>query len=669
MNMRNGLWALALASTAWAWPLVSDGQVAGLPQHPFIRGDFNSDGQANVADGVGILTYLFGSSTQPPSCLQAGDIDSNLQVNIGDAVLLLAYLFNGGNPPSAPFPTCGLEPTGGVSPLGCNPSVAYCTPVILPTQFIWPMPGNDADEWVINNYVDLNPSGGITDYLGGSKSYDGHRGIDIDVPTFRAMDANFPIIAAAAGTVVGLEDSNFDRNMSCTGNWNFVKLEHADGTTSTYGHLKQNSVVVSMGQHVTAGTVLGVVGSSGCSTAPHLHFEVRDEDNQVVDPFLEDMFINPPVYNTPIGLMDATLRSGAISSANQIKDPPPNVTVISPGSTLGIGLSMGGGGPGSSILLRLRDPSNAVFASTTINFTQVYRHSFWWWNPVLPAGAAQGEWEVEILVNGALVREYDVFVGPVLTGFQQVRHGVSAASYQSTFDAMVANGYRPVWVDGSSYNGNTYYNVVFDQSNPGPWVAFHNLTSAQYQTQFTTWTNAGYRLTHIDCYPVGSSLRYAAIFVDQAFGPVWTASHGLTAAQFNSEFTTRSNQGYHPEVISVVDLNGTLYFTTLWEQGSVGSWYAYYGMTSAGYQTEFTNQSNAGRELRYVNAYTDDAGTGRYVAVWSSVGPSSWVGRHNLTSGGFQTEFDTWTGAGLSTRMVTAHETGGVFRYTGFWSN
>lgn len=669
MNRQNWLWALILGLSAWGLPGTIEAQIAGIPAHPFIRGDINSDGQTNVADGVGILTYLFTPGTPVPGCLQAGDIDNNQLVNIGDAILFLAYLFNGGAAPAQPFPNCGIDPTGGASPLGCNPTVSFCTPIVLPTMFIWPMPGSDADEWVINNYVDLNAGGGVTDYLGGSKSYDGHRGIDIDVPTFRAMDDDFPILAAAPGVVVSLDDSNFDRNMSCTGTWNFVRIEHADGTTSTYGHLKQNSVVVSVGQNVAAGTVLGVVGSSGCSTAPHLHFEVRDADNQVVDPFLENMFFSPPVYNTPIGLMDVSLRSGAVSNANQIKDPPPNVTVISPGSTLGIGLSMGGGQSGDQILIRLRNPSNAVFASTTINFTQVYRHSFWWWNPSIPVGAPQGYWEVEILINNVLVRDYDVFVGPVLTGFQQVRHGVPSSSYQSTFDAMVANGYRPVWVDGSSFNGSTYYNVVFDRSTPGPWAAFHNLTGAQYQTQFTNYTNAGYRLEHIDCYPVGNSLRYAAIFVKPPIGPVWAASHGLTTSQFNAEFTTRSNQGYHPEVISVVDLNGTLYFTTLWEQGPVGSWYAYYGLTSAGYQTEFTSQANAGRELRYLNAYTDNAGTGRYVAVWSSVGPSSWVGRHNLTSAGFQNEFDTWTNAGLNTRMVTAHETGGVFRYSGFWSN
>ena len=50
------------------------------------------------------------------------------------------------------------------------------------------------------------------------------------------------------GQVIDLFDSNFDRNMSCTGQWNFVTVLHSSGLRSIYGHLKKDSVVVSIGQ-------------------------------------------------------------------------------------------------------------------------------------------------------------------------------------------------------------------------------------------------------------------------------------------------------------------------------------------------------------------------------------------------------------------------------------
>lgn len=85
-----------------------------------------------------------------------------------------------------------------------------------------------------------------------------HEGIDIAAPTGR------PIGAAAAGTVIVAGWSG--------GYGNLVVVSH--GTISTaYGHMSR--IAVSNGQQVSRGTVLGAVGSTGHSTGPHLHFEVR----------------------------------------------------------------------------------------------------------------------------------------------------------------------------------------------------------------------------------------------------------------------------------------------------------------------------------------------------------------------------------------------------------
>ncbi len=85
-----------------------------------------------------------------------------------------------------------------------------------------------------------------------------HEGIDLGV------GFGTPIGAAAAGTVIVAGWSG--------GYGNLVVVSH--GTISTaYGHM--SSIAVSSGQQVSRGTVLGAVGSTGHSTGPHLHFEVR----------------------------------------------------------------------------------------------------------------------------------------------------------------------------------------------------------------------------------------------------------------------------------------------------------------------------------------------------------------------------------------------------------
>lgn len=89
-----------------------------------------------------------------------------------------------------------------------------------------------------------------------------HRGIDIAAP--RGSD----IYAAAAGTVTF---SNFKENYG-----NTVILRHADGYTTLYSQM--DTILVSSGQQVDAGALIGLVGDSGLSTAPHLHFELRHND-------------------------------------------------------------------------------------------------------------------------------------------------------------------------------------------------------------------------------------------------------------------------------------------------------------------------------------------------------------------------------------------------------
>ena len=94
-----------------------------------------------------------------------------------------------------------------------------------------------------------------------------HPGLDLGAPY------GSPIHAAAAGTVVwcGWE----------SGYGNFVVIDHGGGIATAYGH--QSRIAVSCNEQVAQGQVIGYVGSTGNSTGPHLHFEVR-VNGDPVDP-------------------------------------------------------------------------------------------------------------------------------------------------------------------------------------------------------------------------------------------------------------------------------------------------------------------------------------------------------------------------------------------------
>jgi len=283
--------------------------------------------------------------------------------------------------------------TDGVSADSMQPSV--CT---HPTLCLgWPLAGPDGRAWVINNYVDRDPGTGVLDYRGGAKTYDGHAGVDIDIANFPAMDAGVPVYAAAPGEVVSVVDGNPDRNTSCMGTANQVVVRHADGSQAIYAHLRTGSTAVTTGSNVSRGTLLGQVGSSGCSSGPHLHFQINDAANLVRDPFEDGMWDAPPVYDTPLGVMDVLLKASPYTGWNEAMDPAPNITSISGGSTLQVGVISGGGQPTDTLVVRLVKPGGGAGAMNTFTMTQAYRHAFW----VLPVvvGTQSGAWTIEILTN------------------------------------------------------------------------------------------------------------------------------------------------------------------------------------------------------------------------------------------------------------------------------
>ena len=95
-----------------------------------------------------------------------------------------------------------------------------------------------------------------------------HTGIDI------SAQLGTPVTAAADGLVVAVGHSNF-------GYGNYVVIAHGGGIATLYGHLLQTNANV--GDKVGRGQVIGLEGSTGFSTGPHVHFEVRLND-QVIDP-------------------------------------------------------------------------------------------------------------------------------------------------------------------------------------------------------------------------------------------------------------------------------------------------------------------------------------------------------------------------------------------------
>ncbi len=88
-----------------------------------------------------------------------------------------------------------------------------------------------------------------------------------------------PIVAQADGVVMSVKDSNADAPVGKSGGWlnaNSVSVYYGGGVVGSYGHIQKGSAKVKVGQKVARGDVLALVGNSGASGVPHLHFTLTD---------------------------------------------------------------------------------------------------------------------------------------------------------------------------------------------------------------------------------------------------------------------------------------------------------------------------------------------------------------------------------------------------------
>ncbi len=183
----------------------------------------------------------------------------------------------------------------------------------------YPMAGRLFEDLWINNFVDLDNGPGILDFACRNFTYDGHDATDTSTRTFAEQVIGVPIFAALDGTVVqavdGREDMNVCPQSPCSSSANFVILEHAGQRRTYYWHLKKNSVAVSVGRKVKAGEQIGLVGSSGNSSQPHLHFAVYDDNGKtLVEPFSGQCNQGDSEWNTqPVVRYETYMRDFGIT--------------------------------------------------------------------------------------------------------------------------------------------------------------------------------------------------------------------------------------------------------------------------------------------------------------------------------------------------------------------
>lgn len=377
----------------------------------------------------------------------------------------------------------------------------------LPTvTFSWPIKlaagVTDSGFYGISNYIDHNLSfpNQLQDYNCGTRTYDvssgyNHTGTDIftwPFPWYKMDNNHVEVIAAAPGTIISKSDGNFDRNCAFNNNqWNAIYIQHSDGTIAWYGHLKNGSVTSkAAGQPVVAGEYLGIVGSSGSSTGPHLHFEVKDNLGNVLDPWngpcntSSSMWISQqPYYNSRLNKI-MTCSVPPVHPACPGQESLNQSSNFCGGNTFYVYAAYRDQQSGQSVAHKIIQPNGVIWNQWTQNFTATYNASWWYYTWILPSTPQAGVWKYQATYLG-IIYETTFNVNTNATASVSVSASPAGAVCSGTnviFTASPNNGgttpsYQWLLNNGNvGSNSNTYSNTNLANGNQVKCVMTSNRT-------------------------------------------------------------------------------------------------------------------------------------------------------------------------------------------------
>ena len=246
----------------------------------------SGDSPSGIAKRFGITlnTLLWANDIRNASLIRAGDqlvilpvSGVKYQVRRGDTIESIAKKFKPKDEPDLLSVIADITQFNG---LAVNEPLAADSIIIIPDGEIGTLASAPSTSKLP---AILHQNKGLPEYIGyflrpilggrnaratknNPRGLHGYNGIDL------AVAHGSPLMASAEGTVIQAKSTGWN-----SGYGKYIVLTHPNGTQTLYAHL--SSILVSIGQRVIQGATIGYVGSSGNSTGPHVHFEIRGAKN------------------------------------------------------------------------------------------------------------------------------------------------------------------------------------------------------------------------------------------------------------------------------------------------------------------------------------------------------------------------------------------------------
>lgn len=229
--------ALAVAAATGVGLATVSGATANTPALSLSVPNGSSEAQVNSVNGSELVNAAVGLFTSVDGVLNNGVVPKIERTEYGVSIVLDPSSIPGLAEQFAPADPSQLSPMQGSTPDGRT--------VVFPT------------------------SGTLTSTYG-SRWGTHHNGIDV------ANSIGTPIVAVMDGEVISSGPAQ--------GYGNWIRIQHDNGEISVYGHMQASSLLVGVGERVTAGQQIASIGNEGQSTGPHLHFEIWPDGANPTDP-------------------------------------------------------------------------------------------------------------------------------------------------------------------------------------------------------------------------------------------------------------------------------------------------------------------------------------------------------------------------------------------------
>jgi len=413
-----------------------------------------------------------------------------------------------------------------------------------------------------------------------------------------------PIRAMAAGRVVRCYESADDNPYGFNDDdVNGISIEHASGELSYYGHFQQGSIPDGLcvaGDGDQPGTVLvakgqeiGTLGNSG-TAGPHLHVHVFSPSNAAKP-------LTKPIYGRPLEWQRIRVRALADSweSTPPCDPAAPGMDVVSPGQPRAVDVGM--------LIDPMYQPGHGEIAFHGV------------------ASNCLSDLVGSVGASGYAPETYDAYDASGKAFFNLTFRANGGHAWYShpwltggQFDAKVAEvkdaGMRPTFVDTYDTPAGARY-VLVASAAPGPKTkVYRDLTQAEHQARVEAWPDADYRPTSVAVRRSANGLRWSAVWV-QSGGAGFSLRSVLTGPEYQPFVDSEIAAGRKLSYVNVWRDGASLRFSAITQTGLDDDYLARHGLTASGYQDAWSQQIAGDRTTRSVAGYTS-GGKHRFAAVW-----------------------------------------------------